>query len=215
MLLFGHIGVTLGVFIVLGILDPQMKTIIDPKYLAVGALLPDLIDKPIGMVIFSSILANGRIIGHTLLFSIFILLIGLYLYDERMDIRLLSIAGGTFFHLMEDQIWKDPITLFWPLLGWGFPKDSIDRSGLEYLLTLFNESFHPQFSESYIPEILGIGVVVVLTLYWLKNKLSKTKSKNKEIKDEDYEKPETDVAALYIIGSIIFGFLVVKAITTL
>ena len=215
MLLFGHIGVTLGVFIVLGILYPQLKTIIDLKYLAIGALLPDLIDKPIGMVIFSYILANGRIIGHTLLFSISILIIGLYFYDKRMDIRIFSIASGTFFHLMEDQMWGDPRTLFWPLFGWSFPKDSIDRSGLEYLLALFNESFHPQFSESYIPEILGIGVVVILTLYWLKNKLSKASTKDNKIKGEDSEKPETDKAALYIICSIIFGFLVVKAITTL
>jgi len=77
MLLFGHIGVTLGVFFVLGIFIPRLKSIIDPKYLVIGALLPDLVDKPLGRVIFSSTLANGRIIGHTLLFSLILLLIGL------------------------------------------------------------------------------------------------------------------------------------------
>jgi hypothetical protein len=56
MLLFGHVGVTLGIFIGLGIFLPQLKTIIDPKYLVIGALLPDIIDKPLGMVIFASIL---------------------------------------------------------------------------------------------------------------------------------------------------------------
>jgi hypothetical protein len=91
----------------------------------------------------------------------------------------------------------------------------MDRSGLEYLLALFNESFHPQFSESYIPEILGTGVVIVLSIYWVKNKLDKTSPNDNKIKDEDSEKPETYKAALYIICSIIFGFLVVKAITTL
>ena len=90
MLLFGHIGITLGVFIVLGILHPQINSIIDKKFLIIGALLPDLIDKPLRMVIFSSCLANGRIIGHTLLFSVIILLIGLFLYDKKMDIRILS-----------------------------------------------------------------------------------------------------------------------------
>ena len=213
MLLFGHLGVTLGVFIGLGILDPQLKTFIDPKYLVIGAILPDLIDKPLGMVIFSSILANGRIIGHTLLFSISILLIGLYLYDKRRDVRILSLASGSFFHLMEDQMWGDPRTLLWPLLGWSFPKDYIDRSGLEYLLVLFNQSFHPQFSESYIPEILGMIVIAVFTLHWLKNKLSKINSKDKKIKCEDNEKPETETAGFYFIGFILFGYLVVKAIT--
>jgi hypothetical protein len=79
MFLFGHIGVTLGVFFGLSIFLPRLKAIINPKYLAVGALLPDLIDKPIGRVIFASTIANGRIIGHTLLFSLLIFLIGLHL----------------------------------------------------------------------------------------------------------------------------------------
>lgn len=112
-------------------------------------------------------------------------------------------------------MWGDPRTLFWPLLGWGFPKDSIDRTGFEYLLFLFNQSFHPQFSESYIPEILGMGVVFIFALYWLKNKLDKTKSKDKKLEDEDYEKPDTETVGLYFIGFIVFGYLVVKAITTL
>jgi hypothetical protein len=127
MLLFGHIGVTPGAFIVLGILYPQIKTIIDKKYLTIRALLPDLLNKLLGMVIFSSFLVNGRIIGHTLLFSVIILLIGLFLYDKKKDIRIISLATGSFFHLTEDKIWGDPVTLFWPLLGWGFPKDSVHR----------------------------------------------------------------------------------------
>ena len=215
MLLFGHIGITLGIFIVLGILYPHINSIFNKKYLIIGALLPDLIDKPLGMVIFSSSLANGRIIGHILLFSVIILLIGLFLYDKKMDIRILSLATGSFFHLMEDKIWGDPITLFWPLLGWGFPKDSVDRTGLEYLLVLINRSFHPQFSESYITEILGIGVVVIFALYWIRNKLSKTNPKDTETKNEEKEKPDTETAALYIIGSIIFGYLVVMAFSIL
>src|SRR5674476_459116 len=77
MLLFGHLGITLGIFFGLGIFIPRLRTIIDPKYLVIGALLPDLADKPIGRVIFASSVANGRIIGHTILFSLLLLLIGL------------------------------------------------------------------------------------------------------------------------------------------
>src|SRR5271169_4955869 len=83
MLLFGPIDVTLGVFFGLGIFIPRLRTIIDPKYLAIGALFPDLIDKPLGRVIFASTLENGRIIGHTLFFSLILFLIGLYLYKKR------------------------------------------------------------------------------------------------------------------------------------
>ncbi len=83
MLIFGHIGVTLGVFFGLGIFIPRLRTTIDSKYLAIGALLPDLIDKPLGRVIFASTFENGRIIGHTLFFSLILFLIGLYLYKKK------------------------------------------------------------------------------------------------------------------------------------
>jgi|SRR5665647_116707 len=167
MFLFGHIGVTLGVFFGLGIFIPRLKTIIDPKYLVIGALLPDLIDKPLGRIIFASTIANGRIIGHTLLFSLLIFLIGLYVYEKRRDIRIISLTTGSLFHIIEDQMWKTPKTLFWPLLGLRFPKDYTDNSGIWYLIRELENSFTFHFSQSSIPEILGMGVIVVLTLHWL------------------------------------------------
>lgn len=220
MLLFGHIGITLGIFFVFSYFAPRLKTIIDPRYLAVGALIPDFIDKPLGMIVFASTISNGRMISHTLVFSITLFLIGLYLYNKRLDIRVITLATGSFFHLMEDQMWATPQTLFWPLLGWSFPKDQI-VDGFAFLLMLLKKSFIPQFSQgfvpdsTFIPEIIGMIVIVILALNWLKNKLIKTNSKDKKIKDEDKEKPEADKAALYIICYITFGFLVVKAITTL
>jgi LexA-binding, inner membrane-associated putative hydrolase len=79
MLLFGHIGVTLGIFFVFSYFAPRLKTIIDPRYLAVGALLPDLIDKPLGMIVFSSSISNGRMISHTFVFSFTLFFVGVYL----------------------------------------------------------------------------------------------------------------------------------------
>jgi membrane-bound metal-dependent hydrolase YbcI (DUF457 family) len=167
MFLFGHIGVTLGIFFVIGILAPRLKTIIDPKYLVIGALLPDLIDKPLGRVIFASTIANGRIIGHTLFFSIILFTISLYLYDKREDIRMLSLATGSFFHLIEDQMWNTPKTLFWPIFGLHFPKGNVNDTGLEYLWRELGNSFTLHFSQSAIPEIFGMVVIVVMTLNWL------------------------------------------------
>ena len=96
MLLFGHIGVTLGVFFGVGIFIPRLRTTIDPKYLAIGAPFPDLIDKPLGRVIFASTFENGRIIGPTLFLSLILFLIGLYLYEEKGDIRIISLTKGSF-----------------------------------------------------------------------------------------------------------------------
>lgn len=140
MLLFGHIGVTFGVFFGLAFFIPQLRTIIDPTYLVIGSLLPDLIDKPLGLVIFPFTIANGRMIAHTLLFSFTPFLIGLYLYDKSGDIKVLTLASCSIFHLMEDQMWASPRTLFWPLFGWRFRKNP-HHTGLKYLLMLFKRSF--------------------------------------------------------------------------
>jgi hypothetical protein len=140
MLLFGHIGVTLGVFFGLAFFIPQLRTIIDPTYLVIGSLLPDIIDKTLGRIIFPSTIANGRMIAHTLLFFLTLLLTGLYLYDKIGDVKVLTLASGSFFHLIEDQMWASLRTLFWPLLGWRFRKNP-RHAGLKYLLMLFKRSF--------------------------------------------------------------------------
>lgn len=173
MLLFGHIGVTLGIFFGLELLIPQLRNIIDPKYLAIGALLPDLIDKPVGMVIFASTFASGRIIGHTLLFSLSLFIVSLHIYKKRKDVRVLTLAFGSFFHLMEDQMWASPKTLFWPLFGLKFPRDHMEANGMERIIEMFKNSFTFHFSSSSIPEMLGMGVIVVLALYWLIKDLGK------------------------------------------
>lgn len=177
MLLFGHLGVTLGIFFVLGIFIPKLRTIINPGYLAIGAILPDLLDKPIGEVIFASTFSNGRIIGHTLLFSLLLFLAGLYIYERRNDIRVLSLSAGSFLHIFEDQMRSDPQTFLWPLFGWSFPRDSRDYVGVEHLIKMLIESFHIEFLSTHVTEILAIltGVVigVILVLYWSKKKPGK------------------------------------------
>ncbi len=220
MLIFGHTGVTFGIFFIFSYFAPRLKNIIDPKYLAIGALLPDLVDKPLGMIIFASTISNGRMISHTLVFSFTLFLIGLYLQNKGCDFRVTALASGSFFHIMEDQMWNTPQTLFWPLLGWSFPKDQI-TDGLAFLLMLLKESFIPEFSQgfipenTFIPEIIGMIVIVILALNWFKNKLKKKRSKDKEIKKETAEKLAPETTILYNIGFLIFGYIVVKTFVTL
>jgi membrane-bound metal-dependent hydrolase YbcI (DUF457 family) len=176
MLLFGHLGITLGVFFGLGFFIPRLRNIIDPRYMVIGALLPDLVDKPLGRVIFASSLANGRLIGHTLLFAFVVLLIGLYLYDKKRDTRVLALASGSFLHIFEDQMWAQPATYFWPLLGLRFSKDYTDYTGMEYLMKMLEKSFEPGFMEGHVTEIMGMGIMVFLTLCWLIKRLDKKNS---------------------------------------
>jgi hypothetical protein len=220
MLLFGHIGITLGIFFVFSYIVPRLKTIIDRRYLVIGSLLPDLIDKPLGMIVFASTISNGRMISHTLLFSFTLFLIGLYFYNKRSNIVIVTLASGSLFHLMEDQMWNTPNTLFWPLLGWSFPKENI-ADGIAFLLMLLKESFMLNFSQgfilehSFIPEIIGMMVIVIFTLNWLKNKLSKISSKDEEMKKENTKKPTIETTVFYIIGFLVFGLLSVRAIIAL
>lgn len=179
MLLFGHIGITLGVFFGASFFVPRLKTMIDPRYLVIGALLPDLVDKPLGMIVFASTISNGRMISHTLISSLTLFLIGLYLYNKKSDIRVITLALGSFFHIMEDQMWITPQVLFWPLLIWRFPKDPT-ANGSQLLFTLFKESITPEFSYDFIPEIIGVVVIVILALNWLKERLHKINSKDEK-----------------------------------
>jgi hypothetical protein len=182
--------------------------------------LPDLIDKPLGMIVFASTISNGRMISHTLLFSFTLFLIGLYFYNKRSNIVIVTLASGSLFHLMEDQMWNTPNTLFWPLLGWSFPKENI-ADGIAFLLMLLKESFMLNFSQgfilehSFIPEIIGMMVIVIFTLNWLKNKLSKISSKDEEMKKENTKKPTIETTVFYIIGFLVFGLLSVRAIIAL
>ena len=179
MYLFGHIGITLGIFYGLSIFLPRLRNILNPKYLVIGSLLPDLIDKLLGRVIFASTIANGRIIGHTLLFSFLIFFVGLYLYDKRGEIIVLTLATGSFFHIIEDQIWSDPQTLFWPLFGLKFPTGDLNDTGFEYLLKGLENSSTFHFSQSAAPEIFGMLTIFVLALHWLIKRFGKTNSNDK------------------------------------
>ncbi len=80
-------------------------------YIAFGSILPDLIDKPLGFLLYHSF-GNGRLIAHTLLFNLLLLLLCVYLGKELWLIGICSML-----HLVEDQMWRMPDVLFFPFLG--------------------------------------------------------------------------------------------------
>ena len=150
MLLFGHIGITLGAAYVLtsianripGSISPENNKrmssstpatpsssphkatvargfhlrgrVLDWRLLVLGALLPDIIDKPIGILFFGS---EGRLLGHTLVFAIMLGIIGLCL-TSRGRPWMLILAICCVGHLILDGMWTTPDILFWPAHGW-------------------------------------------------------------------------------------------------
>ncbi|WP_418888745.1 metal-dependent hydrolase [Methanothrix soehngenii] len=70
-------------------------------FLALGSILPDIIDKPLGLLLFGT--PNmGRTFAHTLLFLLILGAISLRL----RDIRLASLTWGVFIHLILDSMWS-------------------------------------------------------------------------------------------------------------
>ena len=145
MLPFAHVGLTLGAaWLIKGDLARrQMKSAkptedrgkikpkppaklaesIDYRVVMVCALLPDIIDKPIGDFLFRNYFDEGRIFGHTLLFLIILTIGGIYLYKRRRKLWMLLLAFGTFTPLILDFMWLQPRTLLWPIYGLTFPRE--------------------------------------------------------------------------------------------
>jgi hypothetical protein len=104
MLLFAHLGLTLA--------SGRFMRWTDLAFLALGSMLPDIIDKPLGLLAFG-MLEAGRTICHTLMFLLVLAALAVYL----KDVRLASVSVGVLAHLTLDFMWKSPEILFWPLLG--------------------------------------------------------------------------------------------------
>ena len=180
MQIFGHVGITLGAAALLtgavkssrfsqtegessqavAALNGKVSwftslgSYIDIRLLLMGSLLPDIIDKPVGQLFFRETFSQGRIFSHTLLFFILVTLAGFYLYQHRSKGCLLVISFGTFTHLIFDQMWRSPRTLFWPLFGFAF-----ERADLTYWV---QNTFYALLTDPgvYIPELVGAAILL-------------------------------------------------------
>ena len=131
---------------------------IDIRLLLIGSLLPDIIDKPIGTLLFRETFSSGRIFFHTLFTAILITLAGLYIYKRNRKTSLLAISFGTFTHLIFDQMWRTPRTLFWPIYGMAFDRADIT----DWIWNLLHVvGTDPQY---YIPELVGAAILVWFTV---------------------------------------------------
>ena len=101
----------------------------DLRVLAFGAILPDLIDSPVGLIWFES-LGSVRLVTHTLLASA-AMMIGVVLSTRRgrPRKRWMPLAIGMLMHLLLDAMWNDPETLWWPFLGWEFSQTGFATVG--------------------------------------------------------------------------------------
>lgn len=142
MLLFAHVGLALA--------SARFFSRVSLAFLALGSMLPDIIDKPLGLIVFGSP-SMGRIFAHTLLF---LMLLGALCFYSR-DIRLFSLTWGVLIHLSLDFMWNSPETLLWPLLG-PFPSAPL-LDTMSYLQLLFSGLKNPGI---LIPETAGLAYLI-------------------------------------------------------
>lgn len=89
----------------------------DLRFLALGAIAPDLIDLPIGIAWWGSLEAV-RLTAHSLAFGTAVM-VAVLVVTRRGPRRKqwMLFAVGVLMHLFLDAMWNDPETLWWPFLG--------------------------------------------------------------------------------------------------
>jgi len=96
----------------------------DLRTLLLGAVLPDVIDTPVGLIGYSSLRAV-RLGAHSLLFVAVVMVVVLLVTRRgRPRKRWMPLVVGLLMHLVLDAMWADGATLWWPLLGAAFSPDT-------------------------------------------------------------------------------------------
>lgn len=99
--------------------DPAM----DLRFVILGALLPNLIDKPLGSVVFHDALGSSRVYAHALVAPVLVLALVMVATRRGTARRRawLGIPIGWLLHVFLDAQWLDPEGFWWPFLGLDFP----------------------------------------------------------------------------------------------
>ncbi len=114
-----HLGVT-TLIVRYVFRDPKM----DLRWVLVGSILSDLIDKPIGSVFFNEVFRTHRLFAHSVTFPIVGLFVVLAVTRRGSAVRrgLIGAVIGVFVHLLLDAVWATPEAFWWPFFGWDFPR---------------------------------------------------------------------------------------------
>jgi hypothetical protein len=107
----GHVAVTWGVASLLQRNNPGLARL-DYRLLGLCALAPDLIDKPLAILVFTGA-HTSQLITHSLLFNVVLLALAL-LWWRRALPYVLAFSS----HLVADRMWHHTESFWWPLFGW-------------------------------------------------------------------------------------------------
>lgn len=116
-MLFWHLGASLWLFRWI-FKDPK----VDVRFLMLGAILPDLIDLPVGTLILAGRYSTGELWFHSLLAAT-AYMAGVLLVTRRGRRRRawMALGVGWLFHLLLDGMWADQVVFLWPFFGLDIP----------------------------------------------------------------------------------------------
>jgi voltage-gated potassium channel Kch len=139
----------------------------------IGAVLPDLIDKPLGYLIFPSMDLGGRFLFHNFLVFLLILAIGILVWKYYTSPVFIALAVGILSHQILDSMWKAPVYWLYPLYG-PYPVHAAIASDYIYDL-LGSDLFNPS---EWVFIVIGIGA---LFLYWKRDSLAGVAARHKKL----------------------------------
>jgi hypothetical protein len=159
-----HVGATLLLFRWI-FRDPK----VDVRFLVAGALLPDLIDLPLGTMVLADSLSTGEAWTHTLLApSIVTIVVLLTTRRGRRRRAWMALAVGMFFHLLLDAMWLETEVFLWPFFG------PIPSGSSPYWEGVWSRALADPWR--WVREVAGVAY---LTLVWLRSGLDDTERRRR------------------------------------
>ncbi|MGD2102420.1 MAG: metal-dependent hydrolase [Acidimicrobiia bacterium] len=112
-----HLGATLWLFRWI-FRDPK----VDVRFLLLGAILPDMIDLPVGTILLSDRYSTGELWAHSLVApTVYMVIVLIVTTRGRVRRAWMALGVGWLFHLVLDGMWLDSDVFLWPFFGWEIP----------------------------------------------------------------------------------------------
>lgn len=135
---------------------------VDYRLIALAAMGPDLVDKPLAAVYFYPRFKSAVLFAHTLL-----AFVGVAFFTLTRAPGQAVYAAAFVAHALLDRIWHYPDTFYWPLRGWRFHVWGKRGSEQEQMGLAYWYAFTRR------PELWGweAGGIVALTIFAVRHRL--------------------------------------------
>jgi len=152
----GHVAATWGVATLFQKNDVRLARL-DYRLLALSALLPDIIDKPLAILIFTEA-HTSQLIAHSFLPNVIGLLLALLIWRKALPYVLAFNA-----HLIADRMWNHTESFWWPLFGWNVFWEYKPMNTPETMLNVYLDIV-TRYPQVWVVEIIA-GFVLLWFVY--------------------------------------------------